>query len=468
MVMKRSVAPALVCLLLVTTACGGAQQPSASATLPSAGSLHPSTSSAPATALPATAAPTPVPSYPGGMQLAAADVERAPVTADDAAAAAAGINAFGLELYRLLTADNDNLVFSPSSIALALGMARAGARGTTAAEMDAVLHGVASDDHAAWLNALDQALADRNGTFGNAKFDQVPLTLRIANTSFFQQGEPIEQAYLDALASRFGSGARLVDFIGHTEEARQLINGWVDEQTTHRIPELLSPGVLTNLTRFVLVNAIYLKAGWRYPFEADLTTQKPFTLTDGLRVKVPMMAETAPLLYAAGSGWQAVQLPYAGQLAMTIILPDDLASFEATLDGARLSEIVNGLSSRPVILTVPKFGVETKANLADLLKALGMPTAFTGAADFSGIAPPAGALYIGDVIHQANIDVDEKGTEAAAATAIEGIGSAGGADETPPPPVVVNVDHPFIFAVRDVPTGAVLFLGRVVDPSAAS
>ncbi len=410
-----------------------------------------------------------MPSFAGGMSLASSDVARAKVSPDDAAAAAASINAFGLELYRAMTADNDNLVFSPASIALALGMARAGARGTTAAEMDTVLHGVASDDHAAWLNALDQALAGRNGTFNDASGGQVPLTLRIANTSFAQQGMTLEQAYLDALASRFGSGVRLVDFFGHTEEARQLINGWVDDQTQHRIPELLGKGVLTSQTLLALVNAIYLKAGWTYPFTVGLTKPGPFTLPDSSRVDVPMMATGGPLglRYAAGSGWQAVELPYTGsQLAMTIILPNDLASFEASLDGARLAQIVASLDRRPVILTMPKFAVDTKVDLAQVLSAMGMPAAFdSSTADFTGISPTP--LFISDVIHQANIDVDEKGTEAAAATEVGGMGAAG-EGPTPPPPVVVNIDHPFIFMLRDIPTGTVLFLGRVLDPSVTS
>lgn len=463
-VMKPRTLTVLACLLVVSAACSSAQEPSASFT--------PAPSSALPTVTPASATPTPVPSIAGGMSLAAADVPRASAQPDDAAAAAAGINAFGLDLYQLLAGQNGNLVFSPASIALALGMARAGARGTTAAEMDAVLHGVASDAHAGWLNALDQALADRNGTFVDGLGEEVPLTLRIANSSFLQQGMTIEQAYLDALASRFGSGVRVVDFIGHTEETRQLINGWVDEQTEHRIPELLSPGVLSAQTRFALVNAIYLKAGWRAPFEAEFTKDGPFTLPEGSSVQVPMMttADYALLLpYAAGDGWRAVELPYASgnTLAMTIILPDDLASFEASLDGPRLASIVAALKSQLVILTMPKFGIETKADLAELLSNLGMPTAFDpAAADFSGITPPAGSLYLGDVIHQANIDVDEKGTTAAAATMVGGLGGAG-EGPTPPPPIILNVDHPFIFAVRDVPTGAVLFLGRVVDPSAA-
>jgi hypothetical protein len=176
-----------------------------------------------------------------------------------------------------------------------------------------------------------------------------------------------------------------------------------------------------------------------------------------------MMAVTAALRYGAGDGWRAVELPYVGEaLALTVIVPDDLASFEASLDGDGLATITGALSDRQVSLTFPRFGIETKVELADVLAAMGMPMAFSGAADFGGITDEA-SLYISDVIHQANIDVDEKGTEAAAATAVVMRESAG-----PGEPVTLHVDRPFLFALRDVPTGAVLFLGRVGDPSIAT
>jgi serpin B len=397
----------------------------------------------------------------GEIALARANVPRAATSAGDAAAAADGINAFGLELYRLVAAGGSNVVISPASIALALAMARAGARGTTAAEMDVVLHDVASDPHAAWMNALDQALAARSGTFTDENGQDARVTLRIANAPFAQDGMPLEQAYLAALASRFGAGLRLVDYIGQTEAARKLINGWVDDQTEHRIPQLLDPGILTSLTRLTLVNAIYLKAAWQYPFDPDATESAAFTRLDGTTVSVPTMSLSASLPYASGAGWQAVELPYVGDaLAMTLILPDDLASFEKSLTAASLDEIVGSLGGRSVSLTMPRFGIETRARLAGLLTALGMPTAFDpDRADFSGITT-AERLVISDVIHQANIDVDEKGTEAAAATAVVLRATA-----APAEPVTVHLDRPFLFALRDVPTGTVLFLGRVSDPS---
>jgi serpin B len=270
----------------------------------------------------------------------------------------------------------------------------------------------------------------------------------------------LEQAYLDALASRYGAGLRLVDYVKATEAARKAINGWVSDQTEQRIPELLVPGVLTQDTRLTLVNAIYLKAPWLEAFQASATSAGIFTKADGSSVSVPFMHQTAGLRYAKGDGWQAVELPYAGgSLAMTVILPDNLAAFGQTLDATTLDTITSALADTQVTLALPKFSIETKVQLGELLSALGMPTAFSGSADFSGITT-AEQLAISDVIHQANIDVDEKGTTAAAATAV--VMRATG---MPAEPVSVAVDRPFLFALRDVPTGTILFLGRVADPS---
>jgi serpin B len=393
--------------------------------------------------------------------LARADVPRASTAPEDAAAAGTAIAALGFDLYRAMAADGEsNVVLSPTSIALALAMARAGARGQTATEMDAVMRDLGADANAAWLNALDAALAARSGTFKDDAGQDLPVALRIANASFAQAGMPIEQAYLEALASRYGAGLRLVDYRREAEAARKVINAWVDDQTEQRISELLVPGVLTPESRLTLVNAIYLKAPWQTAFSVDATQPGAFTRADGSIVEVPMMQVGEAMPYAAGTGWRAVEIPYVGRsLAMTVIVPDDLAAFEAALTAGQLATITGALAEAPVALTFPKFSIETKARLGDILAALGMPTAFSDAADFSGITT-AEQLVISEVIHQANIDVDEKGTEAAAATAV--VMRAGSA---PAEPVTLRVDRPFLFALRDVPTGAILFLGRVADPS---
>jgi serpin B len=397
----------------------------------------------------------------GGIELAVADVPRIVGTASDAASAGAAINAFGLELYRRATEPGVNAVVSPTSIAIALAMARAGARGETASQMDTVLRALGSDDHAAWVSALDQALTGRSGTFPSGVGTPLPVTLRIANAPFAQRDMSLETVFLEALGGRFGAGLRLVDYARDPEAVRALINGWVDEQTERRIPELLGPGLVDELTRLVLVNAVYLKAPWFTPFQEAATGPASFTRLDDSSVEVAMMADESVRPFAAGDGWQAVELRYVGgSLAMTVIVPDDLEAFEASLTPQSIHAIVGALQPALVDLTFPKFGIETKVALADVLAAMGMPDAFDpDLADFSGITTDE-QLYITAVVHQANIDVDEKGTEAAAATAV-----AVGATSALPESVTLRVDRPFLFALRDVPTGAVLFLGRVVDPS---
>ena len=420
--------------------------------------------------------------------------------ADPAAArtAAASINAFGLDLFRQLLTDpsltQKNAVFSPTSIALALAMARAGAKGETATQMDAVLHTIGWDALGAGLNSLDQALASRDATWQDSE-SQHQLALRIANAAYAQQGWNIEQPYLDAIAAAFGAGLRLVDFLTNTEAARKAINAWVRDQTAGKIPELLGQGTVDPSTLLVLVNAIYLKAEWApwgVLFFKEDTRSAPFTRLGGTQVAVPTMHTLSlglgPLLpYASGSGWQATELLYQGAdgttpLAMTLILPDDLAAFEQRLTASQLTRVTAALAAQRdpalvpcpdhpggqcypyrISLFLPRFAIETRANLVPALTALGMSLAFSASgADFSGIHPPGG-LFISMVLHQADIDVNEQGTEAAAATAVGMTGGPGsGAAKT----VTLRFDHPFLYFVRDVETGAVLFMGQVTDPAA--
>ncbi len=435
-----------------------------------------------------TAAPSPVVTPPASpspdAEIAMSDVPRVSVPVAEAAKAAAAINAFGLDLYRRAGKADANLVLSPTSIATALAMARAGARGETATQMDAVLRSAGADRLADAMNALDAALAARSGTFNDPDGNPLQVALRISNAAYVQRGMQVEQAFLDALASRFGAGARLADFAADPEAARQLINAWVKGQTESRIPELLRSGDVTSLTRFALVNAIYMKAPWLNPFEKKDTASGRFTLADGSRVSVPMMHLESSGLgpnfpVATGAGWRAVRLPYLGsqseqggtdELAMTIIVPDDLSRFEKGLTAAMLADLTSTkdagglLVDEKVKLTLPRFSIDTRFDLGAALAAMGMPLAFdVDRADFTGIATLPDGLFIKKVIHQANIDVDEKGTEAAAATVV--VGATGGPGDTSKP-VVVRADHPFLFVVTDVPTGAVLFMGRVADPSA--
>jgi len=444
--------------------------------------------------------PTPTPRPMSGPNLAVSAVARA--AADPAAAktAASSINAFGLDFFRQLLTDptlalsQKNTVFSPTSIALALAMARAGARGETASQMDAVLHTSGWDALGPGLSSLSQALASRDAAWQDYDGTKHALALRIANAAFGQQGWKIEPPYLDAIASAFGAGLSLADFASDPEASRQTINAWVSDQTNKRIRQLLRSGDVDTLTRLVLVNAIYLKAAWELgtEFNQQETKPAPFTRLDGSQVAVPTMHTTslglAPLLpYVSGTGWQATELRYQGvhgttPLAMTLLLPKDLVAFEASLTASQLTRITSALASQRenvalvpcpdhpggqcypyrVSLFMPRFGIETRADLDRALTALGMPLAFAGRADFTVIHRPS-EIHIGVVVHQANIDVDEKGTEAAAATAVGMTGGPGsGAAKT----ITLRLDHPFLFFVRDLDTGAVLFMGQVTDPSA--
>ncbi len=437
-----------------------------------------------------------------GLEFARSAVTRSAGGVREAKQAAQSVNAFAVDMYgRLRTdasakLDGKNIVFSPTSIALALAMARAGARGTTASEMDDVLRADGWKPLAARLNALDQELAGHNATWTDYDKNTHALSLRIANTAFGQRGYALEQAFLDAIAEGFGAQLGLVDFEADPEAARQVINAWVSRQTARRIPELLVPGNVTSDTRLALVNAIYLKANWQLEFDLDRTADRTFTRRDGSNVDVPTMsldgAQEVP--YASGSGWKATELRYTGAdgttpLAMTLILPDNLAAFERGMTSAKLDSIVAKLGTERTRISrtrhgkadewgmacpyyayqtrlfLPRFGVDTRASLVPVLKRMGIKAAFdTAGADFSGITGEK-SLFISEVIHQANIDVDEKGTEAAAATAILFDTTGGCGPAAPLKTVTLRLNRPFLFAVRDVGTGAILFMGRVMNPS---
>lgn len=384
----------------------------------------------------------------------------------DLAQLVAGNNAFALDLYRALGQTNlpeqpsGNLFYSPYSLSSALAMTYAGARGATAQQMAQVLRFQLPADrlHPAF-NSLDTQLAKR-GQGAQGK-DGKGFRLRNVNALWGQNGYTFLPAFLDTLAQNYGAGLRLLDF-QKTEEARQTINAWVERQTEDRIKDLIALGALDAATRLVLTNAIYFNAAWASPFEPAQTRDGPFNLADGSQVNVPMMHKTDTYSYAQGDGYQAVELPYdQRELSMLILLPSagPLSAFEKSLDDKRVDGIVKSLQDKRLALSLPKWQFEASFQLAETLSKLGMRDAFmTGAADFSGMDGTRN-LYIGQVIHKAFVAVDETGTEAAAATAV--ILPASGIAEAP---LVVTIDRPFIFLIRDNATGAILFVGRVMKP----
>jgi serpin B len=375
--------------------------------------------------------------------------------ADNGKAAAHQINDFGFDLLRRLNSKG-NLVASPASIALSVAMVTPGARGATAAEIDKVLHSFGSNGQGAEIVALLKSLQSKTTTAKPA------IDLAVSNAAFAQRGMTLEQAYLDALSSTFGAGVGTLDFRTDPEGARLAINKWASDRTHGRIPEVLKQGDITDMTRIALANAIYLKAGWTYPFDPDVTKPLPFTNAAGQTVSVPTMAILKPFKYGTGTGYRAIELPYGkdGTLSMMIVVPSDMNSFVEGLDASKLDAIVGGEETPMVILELPKFSAETRVDLAQILAAMGMPTVFDKyTADLSGITADE-RLYVAHVIHQANIDVDESGTTAAAVTVTTGEAMMG-----PQPPIEFKVNRPFLYFIRDTTSGAVLFMGRIDDPS---
>ena len=365
------------------------------------------------------------------------------------------------DLYQALRQQKGNLFYSPYSISLALAMTYAGARGETEQQMANTLHFELQQAllHPAF-NALDLELASR-GEGAKGKDDK-GFRLHIVNAIWGQKDYKFLNQFLDVLAVNYGAGLRLLDFISEPEQSRITINNWVSDQTEGKIKDLIPQGVIDDLTRLVLTNAIYFNAAWLNPFENELTSDRAFHLLEGDDVTVPMMTQTNSFGYATGDGYQAVELLYDGsELSMIILLPNSgqFESFQNSLNAALVDHIVSDLQSRQVSLTMPKFEFESEFSLADTLAAMGMPMAFSDEADFSGMTGNS-ELTISDVVHKAFVSVDEAGTEAAAATAV-----VVGLTSAPEQPVQVTVDRPFIFLIRDIETGTILFVGQVMNPS---
>ena len=384
------------------------------------------------------------------------------VSETDLATLVEGNSAFAFDLYQALREEDGNLFYSPHSISLALAMTYAGARGETEQQMADTLNFILSQDylHPAF-NSLDLELGSR-GEGAEGKDDE-GFRLNIVNAIWGQKDYEFLPDFLDLLAENYGAGLRVLDFISAPEESRITINDWVSDQTEGRIENLIPPGLINAMTRLVLTNAIYFNAAWQYPFPEDVTEDSPFYLLDGGEVTVPMMRQAESFGYAEGDGYQAVELLYdGGELSMVILLPQagHFETFEGSLDAQQVSEIIGSLDKRQVTLAMPKFEFESEFSLGETLAAMGMPVAFSaGDADFSGMTGNRD-LFIADVVHKAFVSVDEAGTEAAAATAVVMELTA-----VPGEPVEVTIDRPFIFLIRDIETGAILFVGRVVNPS---
>lgn len=383
-----------------------------------------------------------------------------PLSAADRAAVVDGNNAFAMALYGELRQQSGNLFFSPESISTALAMAYAGARGETAAEIAKTLHFTLPPEQL--QPAMGAVLADLNSA-------HTGYQLRVADALWAQQGWTFLPDFLKQIETNYGAGFNQVDFKGATEAARLTINQWVDRKTDNKITDLFQSGVLTPQTRLVLTNAIYFKGDWQTQFDKAQTKNEDFHPSQTQAIQAHLMHREGSFSYFNGGTFQALEIPYkSGELSMIVFLPNEVAgrsALEESMTAANTEHWLRGLSPVPkVIVTMPKFKMTQQFGLKGILGAMGMPQAFEkGVADFSGMTGKPDFI-ISAVIHKAYIDVDEEGTEAAAATAVV----MSRAMVMSPVRVripVFRADHPFVFLIRDNRSGAILFMGRVTDPT---
>jgi len=399
---------------------------------------------------------------------------RANETSPDIQAIVAGNTEFALNLFHQLQTNEGTLCFSPYSISTALAMTYGGAHGETAKQMAQTLHFIQPPDQ------LHPAFAALEADFDAAQ-KKGEIQLAEANSLWPQKDFPFLPDYLALCQKYYGTSITPVDYRKDAEAARKTINDWVESKTSRKIVELLKPGMVGGGTRLVLVNAIYFKGKWARQFDSKLTLEQPFHLTPEKQVAAPLMRQTGDFKYAefpdldstntrsmlsSITYLQVLELPYVGDdLSMIVLLPreaDGLDHLEAGMTAENLTAWTANLKSQKMQVFLPKFKMTSEFHLAETLKALGMPDAFTSQADFSGMDGRKD-LFISDVIHKAFVEVNEEGTEAAAATAIVMFGGAAPSNQPPIP--VFRADHPFLFLIRDNRDGSILFVGRVADPT---
>jgi serpin B len=404
-----------------------------------------------------------------GAQASQAPVSRpdAPPKVDPPAAEALtkmarASNQFGFDLYRASATEPGNFVMSPASLSTALAMTWGGAKAATAEQMKKTLH----------MEQSPKEVMDTSGRLASMLQDPSrPIKFRIANRLFGEKTYSFEASFLDATKAAYGAPLEPLDFKTGHEAARARINGWVEGQTEKRIKDLIPPRGINDQTRLVLVNAIYFLGDWQDPFEKDHTKPASFSTSATAKKDVPFMNQAESFGFVEKDGVKAVALPYkGGSMSMLFVLPDKvdgLPELEKSLDAAKLDALVKSLEQQRVLVSIPKFKIDPPKTLemGPALKKLGMVLPFDrDKADFTGIAnppSPADRLYVSEVFHKAFVLVDEKGTEAAAATAVP-MARAGAA---PSKPAEFKADHPFLFFIRDEASGMILFMGRVADPA---
>ena len=371
-----------------------------------------------------------------------------------------GNNDFAYDLYKELRENEGNLFFSPYSISTALGMTYAGARAETAEQMANTLHFPLKQKR------LHPAFKQITGLL-NAQGKQRPYELSVANALWGQKGFSFLPEFIKTTRQDYDAGFAELDFVNESEKARQTINKWVEGKTNDKIKDLIPKGVLNEDTRLVLTNAIYFKSAWAQEFFKAQTKQEPFLVSGKTSVKVPMMHKGEKLNYMQTDEFQLVNIPYQGQqLSMIVVLPKSEKEFsgvENSLTNANLNKWLRASKLHIVDLKLPKFKVTDEISLKKYLSKMGMPLAFSNQANFSGMTSEE-RVKIDEVLHKAFVDVHEKGTEAAAATAVIIAKVTAILNPKLPPRANFHADKPFMFLIRENRTGSILFMGRVNDP----
>jgi serpin B len=368
-------------------------------------------------------------------------------------------NVFAFDLYQQLRTQDGNLFLSPYSISIALAMAYGGARGETKRQMAKTLHfSLPPDKVHPGFAALEKEI--------NAVQQKGKVKLLLANSLWPRKKFALSSRYLALCKTYYGTSVTPLDYAGATEKSRQTINDWVESKTAKKITDLIKPGGLTPLTRLVLVNAIYFKGAWANLFDEEFTKEEPFYISEGKAVQAPLMHQQHEFGYGETLTLQILELPYAGnELSMMVLLPkknNDLVHLEESITAGQVDQLTRQIEQRKVNVFLPKFKLDSGFSLKNALSTLGMTDAFDGTrADFSGMDGEKD-LFISAVMHKAFVDVNEKGTEAAAATAVTMLGMSRGEPEES---VTFKADHPFLFLIRHNETGAILFLGRVMNPT---
>ncbi|WP_394840583.1 serpin family protein [Pendulispora brunnea] len=456
----RRLAPLVASLLGVGAAHCNSNPPPESQT--------PSTAQPPPSSEPVAVTPTPAPSasaMPPASDTSASSGASGSISAEITTRFAHDSNLFGFDLYQRVRTQKGNIVVSPASITTALTMAWAGAKGDTADQMRKVLH----------LEGTPQEVLQSAGKLSSALQEPTrPIKFRIANRLFGEKTYKFESPFLESTKAAFGAPLEAVDFIKAPEPTRVRINAWVEEQTEKRIKDLIPAGTIKPDSRLVLVNALYFLGDWQTPFDKEKTKPSPFHVNATTKKDVSTMRREDRLRFVQQDGLKALEIGYkGGQMSMLFVLPDKVDGVEAlekSLDNGKIADLVSALKPQTVNVEVPKFEINPSASLAlgDRLQEMGMTLAFNRrTADFTGIANPPSPddkLYISQVFHKAFVKVDEKGTEAAAASAVVMMRAT--AMPMPEKVAQFHADHPFLFFIRDNATGMILFNGRVADPSA--